>query len=112
MMIAHHPVRPLAGRRRPLGRSGSTGERRVLHRGRWRWLRALSWLVLVFFLTAAGFGLPLRAAVDQFPPGNPALGLAGILLTDAAALGCYLLAVRLGERRWHPSWRPGRRCRD
>ena len=40
------------------------GERRVLHPGRWRWLRAVAWLVLVFFLTAAAFGLPLQAAVD------------------------------------------------
>jgi hypothetical protein len=65
----------------------------------------MSWLVLVFFLTAAGFGLPLQAAVDHFPPENPALGLVGILLAGAAALGCYLLAVRLGERRWAPASR-------
>jgi hypothetical protein len=76
------------------------GQRRVLHPGRWRWLRATTWLVLVFYLTAAGFGLPLQATVDHFPPENPALGLVGILLAGAAALGCYLLAVGLGERRW------------
>lgn len=51
-------------------------------------------------LTAAGFGLPLQAAVDQFPPANPALGLVGVVLACASTLGCYLLAVRLGERRW------------
>ena len=44
------------------------GERRVLHPGRWRWLRAMAWLVMVFFLTAAAFGLPLQAAVDLLPP--------------------------------------------
>ena len=49
------------------------GERRVLHPGRWRWLRALAWLVLLFFLTAAAFGLPLQVAVDLLPPGNAAL---------------------------------------
>ena len=46
------------------------GERRVLHPGRWRWLRALGWLVLLFFLTAVAFGLPLQAAVDRLPPGT------------------------------------------
>jgi membrane protease YdiL (CAAX protease family) len=76
------------------------GEGRVLQRSRWRWLRALAWLVLLFFLTAASFGLPLQAAVDLLPPGNQALGLVGTLLACAAALGCYALAVRLGEGRW------------
>jgi membrane protease YdiL (CAAX protease family) len=76
------------------------GERRVLHAGRWRWLRAMAWLALLFFLTAAAFGLPLQAAVDLLPPGNPALGLVGTLLACGAALGCYALAVRLGEGRW------------
>ena len=75
------------------------GERRVLHPGRWRWLRAIGWLVLVFFLTAAAFGLPLQAAVDLLPPGNAALQFVGLLVACAAALGCYALAVRLGEGR-------------
>jgi membrane protease YdiL (CAAX protease family) len=76
------------------------GERRVLHRGGRRWLRAMAWLVLVFYLTAAAFGLPLQAAVDLLPPGDPALGLLGILLACTAALVSYALAVRLGEGRW------------
>ena len=76
------------------------GELRVLHRGRWRPLRAMAWLVLTFFLTAAGFGLPLQAAVDHLPPENPAWGLVGIAIACASAFGCYLLAVRVGERRW------------
>lgn len=75
------------------------GERRVLQPGRWRRLRAMAWLVLVFFLTAAAFGLPLQAAVDLLPPGNAALQLAGLAIACAAALGCYALAVRLGESR-------------
>lgn len=76
------------------------GERRVLHPGRWRRLRATAWLVLVFFLTAAAFGLPLQAAVDLLPPRNQALVLMGTLLACAAALAGYVLAVRLGEGRW------------
>ena len=75
------------------------GERRVLHPGGWRWLRALGWLALVFFLTAVAFGLPLQAAVDRLPPGNAPLQLGGQLVAAAAALGCYALAVWLGEGR-------------
>lgn len=93
-------VRPISGT--DAGRWGipvQLGERRVLHPGRWRWLRAVAWLVLVFFLTAAAFGLPLQAAVDSFPPTNPALQLAGLTLACVATLGSYALAVRLGEGR-------------
>jgi hypothetical protein len=75
------------------------GERRVLHHGRWRWLRAIAWLLLVFFLTAGAFGVPLQAAVDLLPPDNAALQLVGSLLACAAALGVYALAVRMGEGR-------------
>ncbi len=75
------------------------GERRVLQPGRRRWLRAIGWFVALFFLTAAALGLPLQAAVDLLPPGNAALGLVGLLVACAAALGCYALGVRLGEGR-------------
>jgi hypothetical protein len=54
------------------------GDRRVLHPGRWRWLRALAWLASVFFLTAAAFGFPLQAAVDLLPPGNAVFQFAGL----------------------------------
>ncbi len=75
------------------------GERRVLHPGRGRWLRALGWAVLLFFLTGVAFGLPAQAAVDLLPPGNAALQFVGLLVAAVAALGCYALAVRLGEGR-------------
>jgi membrane protease YdiL (CAAX protease family) len=75
------------------------GGRRVLHPGRWRWLRALGWLVLLFFLTGVAFGFPAQAAVDRLPPGNGALQFVGLLLAAATALGCYALAVWLGEGR-------------
>src|SRR6476620_12023842 len=81
------------------GVSVTLGERRVLHPGRWLWLRAIGWLVLVFFVTAAAFGLPLQAAVDLLPPGNAAWEFVGVVVACAAALGCYALAVRLGEGR-------------
>ena len=75
------------------------GQRRVLHPGRLRWLRALSWLVVLFFLTAAAFGLPLQWAADHLEPGNAPLQLAGLIGACALALGWYALAVRLGEGR-------------
>jgi len=75
------------------------GERRVLHPGRWRWLRSLGWLVFLFFLTGVAFGLPAQAAVDWLPAGNAALQFAGLLVAAATALGCYALAVWLGEGR-------------
>lgn len=75
------------------------GYRRVVHRGRWLWLRTLGWLLLLIFLTAAAFGVPLQAAVDLLPTGNAALELLGLLLACAIALGSYVLAVRLGEGR-------------
>jgi hypothetical protein len=59
----------------------------------------MAWLLLVFFLTAAAFGVPLQAAVDALPAGRPALAFVGLLAACTAALGCYALAVRLGEGR-------------
>lgn len=75
------------------------GHRRLLHPGRLRWLRALSWLVVLFFLTAAAFGLPLQWATDHLAPGNAPAQLAGLIAACVLALGCYALAVLLGEGR-------------
>jgi membrane protease YdiL (CAAX protease family) len=41
----------------------------------------------------------LQAAVDLLPPGNTAWELVGVIVACVAALGCYALAVRLGEGR-------------
>ena len=75
------------------------GQRRVLHPGRLRWLRAVSWLALLFFLTALAFGLPLQWAADHLAPGNAPVQIAGLIGACVLALGCYGLAVRLGEGR-------------
>jgi len=56
-------------------------------------------LVLVFFLPRERSASPLQAAVDLLPPGNAALDFAGLLVAGAAALGCYALAVQVGEGR-------------
>lgn len=75
------------------------GHRRILRSRRWLWLRALAWLLLLFFVTAAAFGLPLQWAVDRLPAGNNGQQFAGLLTAAAAAVACYVLAVRLGEGR-------------
>ena len=75
------------------------GDRRVLHDGRMLWLRSLAWLVFLFFLTAAAFGLPLQAGVDLLPPERADLQFGATLIACACALVLYALAVRLGEGR-------------
>lgn len=75
------------------------GHQRVLRPGRWLWLRALAWLLLLFFVTAAAFGLPLQWAVDQLPAGNNGLQFAGLLTACGTAMACYVVAVLLGEGR-------------
>ena len=75
------------------------GERRILRPGRLRWLRAVGWLLLLFFLTAGAFGLPLQWAADHLPPGNEPLQFGGRVAACVVALGCYAVAVRLGEGR-------------
>ena len=75
------------------------GERRILHDGRWLPLRSLAWLVLLFFLTAAAFGLPLQAGVDLLPPERADLQFGATLIASACALVLYAFAVRLGEGR-------------
>ncbi len=74
------------------------GRNRLLHPGRWRWLRAMGWMVALFFLTAGAFGLPLQWAVDHVP-GSPPAQLAGVLVACVTALGCYAVAVQFGEGR-------------
>jgi membrane protease YdiL (CAAX protease family) len=76
------------------------GERRILHDGRWLPLRSLAWLILLFFLTAAAFGLPLQAGVDLLPPARADLQFGATFMASACALVLYALAVRLGEGRW------------
>ena len=75
------------------------GERRILHDGRWLPLRSLAWLVLLFFVTAAAFGLPLQAGVDLLPPERADLQFGATLIASACALVLYAFAVRLGEGR-------------
>ena len=85
-----------------------------------RWGVRSSWANAAFCIPAVGAGcgprvaragvLPDRGGVRaalaggrrSAPAGNPALQFAGLLVACAAALGCYALAVRLGEGRGAP----------
>jgi len=75
------------------------GTARVLRPGRWLWLRATAWLLLLFFATGLAFGLPLQWAADRLP-GTVGWQVAGIVGACASALAVYVLAVRSGEGRW------------
>ena len=74
---------------------GSTG---VLAPGKWRWLRALAWMVAVSVLIVLGFNAVARGTMMLLGDG------AGEKLTAAVAgalaiLLIYWTAVRFGERR-------------
>ncbi|HEY9219641.1 MAG TPA: CPBP family intramembrane glutamate endopeptidase, partial [Phenylobacterium sp.] len=75
------------------------GERRVLHEGRLRWLRALAWMLALFFLVPMAFGPVMEAVRDRIPDDNAPLEFLTRCLGAAIALGAYALAVRLGEDR-------------
>lgn len=75
------------------------GERRVLRPGRFRWLRAMVWMVVLFFLTAGTFGLPLQWANDLLPSDDVGRQLLATVIACTTALLGYAVAVRLGEGR-------------
>lgn len=74
------------------------GERRFLHPGPLRWLRALGWAVALFFL-AAFSSLPLTEILGHLLPPTGAWKFAASLIGALAALAVYALAVWLAEGR-------------
>ena len=74
------------------------GERRVLREGRLRWLRAIVWMVALFFIIPMAFG-PAMEAVRDILPKSDALEFLTRCIGAAIALGAYALLVRLGEAR-------------
>jgi membrane protease YdiL (CAAX protease family) len=74
------------------------GDRRVLREGRLRWLRAVAWMVALFFLVAMSFGPTMEAIRDMLPKDDRLLFLTRCI-GAAIALGAYALLVRLGEAR-------------
>jgi membrane protease YdiL (CAAX protease family) len=95
------------------GAAVTLGSRRILAPGRWRWLRALLWLIGLFVLVALAFvlvaGLSLAALMVATGQPMPALGkavhappamlFATMSLGALAALGAYSGLARLGEDR-------------
>ena len=74
------------------------GERRVLHPGKLRWLRALAWMVVVILAVGLAFGPSLEAML-RLAEKDQGLRLAAQLLAAVIALGVYAVIVRLGEDR-------------
>ena len=72
------------------------GDRRILGPGRWRWVRALVWMVV---LLAIEIGiLSLQSIVASRHP-DPDLRLAMAFVCAVLAYGAYALLVRAGEGR-------------
>jgi membrane protease YdiL (CAAX protease family) len=82
----------------PAGAGLDIGNRRFLHPGPLRWLRALGWAVLLFFIfglvDAAGAILP-----DKLLKGHGPLTALATLAVCAAGYGLYAGLVRLAEAR-------------
>jgi membrane protease YdiL (CAAX protease family) len=75
------------------------GARRVLQPGRWRWLRAIAWMVGLVFLIALSFGPGMEAIRHLVPKGDPRFGFLTNVSGAVIALAAYALLVRLGEDR-------------
>lgn len=74
------------------------GDRRVLHPGPLRWLRALGWMALIGFLCVLSFGLPY-SALDHFLPDTGPIEVASNTVCAVIALGVYAALVWFGEAR-------------
>lgn len=75
------------------------GDRRILQPGRWRWARALAWMVGLVFLIALSLGPGMEAIQHLLPRGDPRFGFVANVSGAALALAAYALFVRLGEDR-------------
>lgn len=83
------------------------GERRVLHPGMLQWLRALGWMVLLFFVVA----VPAYASgglLSYFSHGNDWGELLGSMVSALVCLGLYALLVWGGEARLPSEIAPGK----
>ena len=74
------------------------GERRVLHPGKWRWARAVGWMVVLVLAVPLAFGPSMEALLRALPK-DPADQFIGHALGSLIILGAYALAVWLGENR-------------
>ncbi len=81
---------------------GSAG---VLAPGRWRWLRALGWLVALTVAIVVGFNAVARATLLLLGSASDATAgdkLVAAIIGSLAILAIYRLAVGFGERRAVP----------
>lgn len=80
---------------------GSAG---VLAPGKWRWLRALGWMVALCVAIVLVFNAVAKAALWLFASGAPSadMKLVAGIAGSAALVAFYWAAVRLGERRRVP----------
>ncbi|WP_369978533.1 CPBP family intramembrane glutamic endopeptidase [Xanthomonas bundabergensis] len=76
------------------------GERRFLHAGRLRWLRAVAWVFPLFLLVVASSMWVAARVGAWWPEASGLAQLAPYLASVATALAIYALAVRLCEDRW------------
>jgi membrane protease YdiL (CAAX protease family) len=96
---------------------GSTG---VLAPGKWRWLRALGWLVALCVLIVVVFNAVARATLwlmmqaggGELASAPDAYKLVAAIAGSVALLAAYWGAVRLGERRKVPELDLGRAAFD
>lgn len=85
-----------------LARTGAPltlGDRRFLHPGPLRWLRATVWMIGLFLLVAIASYGPL-VAIGEMAPKTPYTGLIASIVGSACCLGLYAVLVRLAEGRW------------
>jgi membrane protease YdiL (CAAX protease family) len=86
------------------------GNAGVIAPGKWRWLRALGWMVALIAVVIAAFNLVGYGTVDLVVLASgehfasrgdipQSYKLIGIIVAVSASLGAYWGAVRLGERR-------------
>lgn len=84
------------------------GERRFLHAGPLRWLRAMGWAVALFFLIALTSLSTAEGLGKAWPKTSGAAQLAANIIAVLVGLGVYALAVWLAEGRKASeiAWRP------
>ena len=77
------------------------GDRRVLHPGMLRWLRALGWMVLSGFVCALAFALPHSGMSALLPDTEPAAAGAALVgaVVARSPIGCWCGS----ERRVRPT---------
>ncbi|MEQ7906696.1 CPBP family glutamic-type intramembrane protease [Xanthomonas hortorum] len=99
----HAPLQPVAGRsftgNGPTTHQIELGDRKFLHPGRLRWLRAIGWAVVLLVVVATLAPMAGRFVGGLFPKDSGPLQLLASLVGIAVGLGVYVLAVRLAEGR-------------